>query len=346
MLSRARTGLRSFRDNGYTISAPAYRTIAYVALASLALIVLTGAGVRLTGSGLGCPDWPKCHGQAVAPLDTHAWIEYGNRLFSGLVSIAVIAAGVLGWRRRPFRIELAVFGTLLPIGVLMQAALGALTVKYELKPGFVMSHYILSMMLLDASFALAWCSTFETGQRRKSADRLGVWAVRALLPLGALTVFAGTAATAAGPHAGGAGTGDVIHRLTFEGDDTLGWIVNRHGALAVLFGLSVLAVLALLMRPGGDRRAVKPLLAVVGIIGLQGVVGLLQYHNALPAELVWVHVALATANWLAVLWSVGAAGQLVPRGAEQAAAPPDDRSGARETAPPPAPEPAGAAPAP
>lgn len=343
VLPRARTGLRSFRDNGYTISAPAYRKIAYVALGSLAIIVLSGAAVRLTGSGLGCPDWPRCYGQAVAPLKVHAIIEYSNRLFSGIVSIAAIAAGVLGWRRRPFRIELAIFGTLLPIGVVMQAALGALTVENHLKPGYVMAHYVLSMMLLDAAFALAWCSTFETGQRRKSTDRLGVWAVRALLPIGALTVFVGTAATAAGPHAGGAGTGDVINRLTFEGDDTLGWIVTRHGAIAVVFGLSVLAVLAILLRPGGDRRAVKPLLVVVGIIGLQGVVGLLQYNNALPAELVWVHVALATANWLAMLWAVGAAGQLVPRGAPEAI-PPEQRAAA-PTASPPAPEPAGAAPA-
>lgn len=345
MLARARTGLKGFRANGYTISAPTYKKVAYVAFASLVLIVLTGAAVRLTGSGLGCPDWPRCYGQAVAPLKTHAWIEYGNRLFSGLVSVAVIAAGILGWRRRPFRIELAVFGTLLPIGVLMQAALGALTVEHELKPGFVMSHYILSMLLLDASFALAWCSTFETGQRRKSTDRLGVWAVRALLPIGAATVFVGTAATAAGPHAGGRGTGDVINRLTFEGDDTLSWLVNRHGALAVVFGLSVLAVLALLvLRPRGDRRAVKPLLVLAGIIGLQGVVGIVQYNNALPAELVWVHVVLATLNWIAVLWSVGAAGQIQPRGAP-ATGPPDGAGADQAQAPARAREPAGAAPA-
>ena len=139
-----------------------------VALGALAPIVLTGAGVRLTGSGLGCPDWPKCYGSAVPPLETHAVIEYGNRLFTGFVGIAVIAASVLAWFRRPFRWHLAFFGALLPLGVIGQAILGALVVKYHLAPGLVMGHFILSMLLLDAAFALAWCSRYEPGERRRS----------------------------------------------------------------------------------------------------------------------------------------------------------------------------------
>src|SRR5436853_5930667 len=94
-----------------------YARVTLVALAALALIVLTGAGVRLTGSGLGCPDWPRCYGSAVPPLDSHAVIEYGNRLFTGFVGAAVIAASSLVWFRRPFRGHLALFAVLLPIGV-------------------------------------------------------------------------------------------------------------------------------------------------------------------------------------------------------------------------------------
>ena len=97
-----------------------------------------------------------------------------------------------------------------------QAILGALVVKYHLAPGLVMSHFILSMMLLDAAFALAWCSRYEPWERRRSSDRLGVWAVRALIPLGQLTILAGTIATASGPHAG-AHDGQLVHRFTFEG---------------------------------------------------------------------------------------------------------------------------------
>src|SRR5262245_7882397 len=189
-----------------------YARVTLVALVALALIVLTGAGVRLTGSGLGCPDWPKCYGGTVPPLDTHAVIEYGNRLFTGFVGFAVIAASVLAFFRRPFRWHLALFGALLPLGVMGQAILGALVVKYHLAPGLVMSHFILSMLLLDAAFALAWCSRYEPGERRASGDRLGVWSVRALIPLGQLTILAGTIATASGPHAGDH-EGELVHRF-------------------------------------------------------------------------------------------------------------------------------------
>ncbi|MGI8632277.1 MAG: COX15/CtaA family protein [Solirubrobacterales bacterium] len=302
-------------DERLTISAPAFRRWAYASLAALAAIVFTGAAVRLTGSGLGCPDWPKCFGQAVAPLETHAVIEYGNRLLSGLVVVVTVVTGVLAWRRRPFRRELAVLGTLLPIGVMMQAGLGALTVIFHLKPGFVMGHYILSMLLLDAAFATAWVATFEREDRPASSDKLGVWAVRALLPLGSLTIIAGTAATAAGPHAGGAGTGDEIARLEFMGASTLEWIVQRHGALAVALGLAVIGVLALLRRAGGERRAVRPLLVVLALIATQGVVGITQWLAELPPGIVWIHVVLAVGTWVALLNSAASAGWLEPEAA-------------------------------
>src|SRR5665811_99350 len=222
------------------ISPRRYAQVTLVALIALALIVLTGAAVRLTGSGLGCPDWPKCYGGTVPPLDAHAVIEYANRVFTGFVGVAVIAASVLAWFRRPFRWHLAFFGALLPLGVIGQAILGALVVKHHLAPGLVMSHFILSMLLLDASFALAWCSHYEPRQRRRSGDRLGVWAVRALIPLGQLTILAGTIVTASGPHAG-AHAGQLVRRFTFEGNNTLEWIVQRHAAIATAFGIAAIA---------------------------------------------------------------------------------------------------------
>jgi cytochrome c oxidase assembly protein subunit 15 len=295
-----------------TISPELYEKVAFVALASLVLIVLTGAAVRLTGSGLGCPDWPKCYGRTVAPLETHAVIEYTNRLLSGLVGLAVIAAGALAWFRRPFRGHLALFGALLPVGVVCQAILGALVVKYHLAPGLVMMHFILSMILLDAAFALAWCSRYEPGERPRAQDRLGVWAVRALIPVGQLTILLGTMATASGPHAG-SHEEELVHRFDFKGIDTLSWMVNRHGLLATIFGLAAVAVLALLMRRGGERRAVQPLVWLLVLLGLQGALGIVQYQLKLPAELVWVHILLATITWLAVLWTVARAGRLAPR---------------------------------
>jgi cytochrome c oxidase assembly protein subunit 15 len=294
------------------ISPSRYAQVTLVALAALSLIVLTGAAVRLTGSGLGCPDWPKCYGGTTPPLEYHAVIEYGNRLLTGFVGFAVIAASVLAWFRRPFRWHLAVFGALLPLGVLGQAILGALVVKHHLKPELVMCHFILSMMLLDAAFALAWCSRYESGERRRSQDRLGVWAVRALIPLGQLTILAGTIATASGPHAGDH-EGELVQRFDFEGAGTLEWVVQRHAVIAAVYGVAAVGVWLLLRRRGGERRALTPLTVVIGLLGLQGAVGGLQWALELPAGLVWVHIAIATGNWLAMLWAVAAAGRLQPR---------------------------------
>jgi cytochrome c oxidase assembly protein subunit 15 len=295
------------------ISPSRYAQVTMVALGALSLIVLTGAAVRLTGSGLGCPDWPKCYGGSTPPLEAHAVIEYGNRLLTGFVGFAVIAASILAFFRRPYRWHLALFGALLPLGVIGQAILGALVVKYHLAPGLVMSHFILSMMLLDAAFALAWCSRYEPWERRRSRDRLSVWAVRALIPMGQLTILAGTLATASGPHAG-AHEGQLVHRFDFEGTGTLEWVVQRHATIAAIYGFAAIGVWLLLRRPGADTRALRPLTVVIGLLALQGAVGGLQWWLELPAGIVWVHVAIATCNWLAMLWTVAAAGRLEPRG--------------------------------
>jgi heme a synthase len=293
------------------VSPAFYARVAAVALGAVALIVLTGAAVRLTGSGLGCPDWPKCYGRTIPPLDLHSAIEFGNRMLTGFVSAAVIAACGLAFLRRPYRRHLALIGALLPLGVMAQAVLGGLVVRHHLAPGLVMGHFILSMILLDAAFALAWCSAHEPGWRPASTDRLGTWAVRALIPVGQLTILLGTVATASGPHAG-AHAGQLVRRFDFRGGDTLAWAVQRHGAAAALFGVAAIGVWLLLRRQGGDRRALRPLTYVIGLLAAQGVLGIAQYELKLPAELVWLHVLLATGTWLAMLWTVGAAGRLAP----------------------------------
>ncbi len=300
--------------NRFEISPRRYAQVATVALIGLALIVLTGAAVRLTGSGLGCPDWPKCYGGGRHPaLETHAIIEMSNRIVTAFLGIAVIAACLLSFFRRPYRRHLAWIGALLPLGVVAQAILGALVVKFDLRPELVMGHFILSMMLLDAGFALFWCSRYEPWDRRRSWDRKGVWAVRCLVPLGQLTILAGTIATGAGPHAGEF-EGQLVERFTFEGmGTTLEWVVQRHAAIATIYGLTAIGVWFYLRRPGGDRRALKPLTVVLALLAVQGVVGYIQWELELPTEIVWVHVALATCNWLAMLWTIAAAGRLEPR---------------------------------
>src|SRR3954452_8761161 len=140
------------------LSPQRYFLVAAVALVALTVIVFTGAAVRVTGSGLGCPDWPQCYrnGRLVAELNSHAWIEFGNRMFTGFVALSAIAAGLLAFFRQPFRRDLALLGALLPLGVVGQAVMGGLTVLYGLAPGWVMGHYLLSMTTLVAAGALAW----------------------------------------------------------------------------------------------------------------------------------------------------------------------------------------------
>jgi cytochrome c oxidase assembly protein subunit 15 len=306
-----------------TVTPAQYRVVAYVTLAALSLIVLTGAAVRLTGSGLGCPDWPKCGGSALPPLSTHALIEFGNRAVSGVVGVMCVVAAVLAFTRRPFRRDLALLALSLPLGVLAQAVLGGFTVREHLAPGYVMAHFGLSMIILTAAVALAWRSAHESGSRPRSSDRLAVWSVRVLAPLGALTIFAGTAATAAGPHAGGS-PGQRIHRLHFKGQDTLTWVVHRHATVAALFGVAVIAVWLLHRHRGASEQAIEPLTVLGVLLAAQGLVGSVQYELKLPTDIVWVHVALATATWLTLLWAVAAAGRLVPR---RAAVPVADRRG-------------------
>ncbi|MGN6189353.1 MAG: COX15/CtaA family protein [Conexibacter sp.] len=298
-----------------------YLTIAYVALGALTAIVLTGAAVRLTDSGLGCPDWPRCYGKAVPPLSFHSVIEYGNRVFSAGVGIVVLGAWVAAFLRTPRRKDIVWTATLLPLGVLAQGVLGGFTVRHELAPGFVMAHFGLSMLILIAAVALVFRARYEPGERAPSRDRATVWLVRFVALLGAVVLFVGTAATASGPHAGGS-KGELIHRLDFKGPGhTLVWVIHRHATLASMLGLGVILAWFLAKRRA-EGRALADTLMVAGVLmAAQGLVGTVQYELALPADIVWVHVGLATITWIALLWCVGVAGRLAPRGAPEPSAP-------------------------
>ena len=258
------------RTNGYTVTPQQYAYTAYVALGALTLIVLSGAAVRLTGSGLGCPDWPKCYGNAYPPLTTHAVIEFSNRMITAPVSLAAGAAWLFALRRRPYRRDLMWLGALLPLGVIGQAVLGGFTVRGALDYGWVMGHFALSMLILLAAALLAWRAGEPAGRRAEAgearrerratlarlrrrarcrsparlvgvgapaADRRLILSLRWLVALGALTIFAGTAATAAGPHAGGS-PGQRINRLNFDGRGTMDFVIHRHGEIALAFGLA------------------------------------------------------------------------------------------------------------
>ena len=302
----------------FSVSPERYRVIVFAAVIGLTLIVFTGAAVRLTGSGLGCPTWPKCTSTSLySPLSTHGLIEFGNRMLSGVVGVAAGLAGLLAFYRRPFRRDLAAFGMLLPLGVVAQAVLGGFSVRYHLAPGFVMGHYGLSMLILIACVGLWWRAREDPYVDVPGADRLTILVVRALFVVGLVAVVLGSAATAAGPHAGGAGTGDVVSRLRFDGANTLRLLVEIHGIVNVLLGLLVIAAWWL-ARTRGAVPGLQTVLTRLGILMLlQGIVGIVQYRLELPAEIVWVHVVLATLTWLGMVRAWAFAGRL-PVGALQA----------------------------
>lgn len=296
-----------------TLTPKQYARVAYCALAAFTVIVLSGAAVRLTGSGLGCPRWPRCYGKVYPPLNTHALIEFSNRVVTVPVTIAAFAAFVLAFRRRPYRRDLMRLGALLPLGVLAQAVLGGLTVRGQLDYGWVMGHFALSMIVLAAAVALAWRAAHEPGQRPRTNERTLAIVARIAVVLGAVAIFAGTAATAAGPHAGGS-PGQRINRLDFDGRATMDFVIHRHGEIAFGFGLAILAVWWLVRRSAGaDTTLRRASTAACALVVLQGLVGLDQYKTHLPTELVWVHVSLAALTWVAVLWTACAAGRLKPR---------------------------------
>lgn len=304
-----------------TVTPAQYALAAYAALGAFTLIVLSGAAVRLTGSGLGCPQWPRCYGKVYPPLNAHALIEFSNRMVTIPVTIAAFVAFVLAFRRRPYRRDLMWLSALLPLGVLAQAVLGGLTVRGALDYGWVMGHFALSMLVLAAAVALAWRSSHEPGERPRTSDRVLVLGTRLMVALGGLTLFAGTAATAAGPHAGGS-PGQRINRLDIDGKGTMDFVIHRHGEIALAFGLAALAVWIRSHPPrrSGPAGPADPLVrrsatATCVLIALQGLVGLDQYKTHLPTELVWVHVVLASLTWVSVLWTACAAGRLQPRAA-------------------------------
>ena len=313
-----------------TVTARRYRWIAWSALGVLTLIVFTGAAVRMTGSGLGCPTWPKCTPTAyAAPLKSHQGIEFGNRLLTSVVGLPCLLAFVGGWFRKPYRRDLMLLGLGLCLAVAAQAVLGGITVLTGLNPYTVMGHYVLSMGALALAAILVWRVERERAGRPSAPPRPRrlVLAVRAMFAYGMLMIVAGTAASAAGPHAGGSGTGDEVARLDFKGADTLEFLIKGHARLAAIYGvLAVLGYLAI-RRGRRDRDLLRPLGTVCVLLGLQGVVGNLQYNwePALPAEIVWVHVALAALTFNALMWLLLAAGRpaRAPESAPAAPAPPE-----------------------
>jgi len=251
----------------------------------LLVVVATGATVRLTGSGLGCQHWPGCQASEFLPeKGYHSYVEFSNRVVAGVTVVATLAAFVgsllyAGARRWLRWVAGSTFA-----GTFAQAPLGAITVHYHLNPWLVMSHFLLSMVIL----ALGVVVLLEAWQVRGEA--LPVLLRRFSVLVGGsalLMIVAGTLVTAGGPHPGSSAD---VRRL-----DTFGTAIYWHVRATAVFGVSLALLLLWLVR----RRShfVRFGLVVIGVLLVQIAVGETQYRTGLPWWLVLIHVTLAASLW-------------------------------------------------
>jgi cytochrome c oxidase assembly protein subunit 15 len=279
------------------VSGRRFAQLAAASALSLYLIVLTGAAVRLTGSGLGCQSWPGCQEGAFFPAaGHHSVIEFGNRAFA----LFPIALSLAAWVAAPRTRDLPGWATWLAafvfLGTIAQAPLGLLTIRLDLHPLMVLTHFLLALVVLAGAVVLAVEAWGNWRGRRESPVPLRLRQVGLVLAATcAVLVVTGTLSTAAGPHPGDSADIDRFWNLL----DAV-WV---HVRATAAFGLCFLVVLVWIAR----NRDRAPLLTrgaaiLLGLLLVQMAVGELQYRNQLPWWLVLVHVGLAGAIWA---WTVG-----------------------------------------
>ena len=328
-----------------TISPEAFRWITAAALVALAAIIVTGAAVRLTGSGMGCPTWPACEEGSLVPrgeTGEHGWIEFGNRLITGAVSLAVVLAVLGSLRREPRRRDLTRWSWGLVAGVFAQALLGGLVVFLHVAPVAVAGHYLLSAVLVWNAVVLHHkagepdvpggdersraISTAQGPVDRPRSDRrrrlqatpeLARWSL-AMVALGAVVLVTGTLVTGSGPHGGD----EAADRLPFG----VVTVARLHGVAVWAFLAAVLAVLRRAARGDAAPAALARGRVLVAVIGAQALIGYVQYLNGVPELLVGAHVLGSVLVWVAALRFH--LGLTAPLRAAAPEAPPEARSAA------------------
>ena len=281
----------------HRLSPGTYRKITLLAVWALAFIIFTGGAVRITGSGLGCPNWPTCSStHLVAPWRYHAMVEFGNRIVTGAVSIAVILAVLGSHFRVPRRRDLTVLSWGLVLGVLAQIVLGGEAVRHQLAPPYVMGHFLLSMLLLWDALVLhhrAGQPDAPTAPALALVPREQIAMARCTQAAAALVIVLGTVVTSSGPHGGD----PKAKRLPYTVHD----VARLHsGAVWLLCALTV-ATLWIMVRGGAPGQVVRRGEAFLVALVAQGGIGYLQYFTGVPAWLVAIHIALATAVWAMVV---------------------------------------------
>jgi cytochrome c oxidase assembly protein subunit 15 len=277
------------------ISAAQFRRITLVVVLAVSAIVVTGAAVRLTGSGLGCTDWPACtHNHLVAKAELHPQIEFINREFTGVISIAVALAVLGSLFRDPRRRDLIWWSLGLVGGLVAEILLGGLLVLSDLWPPFVMAHFLLGATLVWNAVVLH--------HRAGHAGTPGVLTVaprvrtlaRVLAGAAGAVLLTGTIVTGSGPHGGD----EHVRRLPFFVED----VARIHSATVWVFLALTIATLVTLARFGGGSRLVQRRgRQLVALIIAQGALGYTQYFTGVPPTLVLLHVIGAVAVWIVTL---------------------------------------------
>lgn len=269
-----------------------FRTLTFIACFFIGAIIVTGASVRVTGSGLGCPTWPQCSSESLVPRASeshHGLIEFGNRLFTGLLSVSVIVA-VLGSLIRTPRSKRLIWLSLgLVFGVLAQIVLGGITVLVGLNPVFVAAHMIVSCLILSCAVILCVVSRPTSTPALRNLFRFHRQSLVSALTF--LVVIFGTVVTAAGPHAGD----ENVERLNVSVES----VARIHSLSAWLLFLTVLYLIMF------KRDRTRSLIVLSGIILVQGAWGYTQYALSVPAWMVAIHVMLAAILFAAaqVYWT-------------------------------------------
>ncbi|HEX6855980.1 MAG TPA: COX15/CtaA family protein [Streptosporangiaceae bacterium] len=290
-------------------SAVALRRWALAGVLASVAIIATGAAVRLSQSGLGCPDWPACTAHSIGATGAtgqtlvHRWIEFGNRLVTAAILIVAVGVSVAAWRFRPDgtgrpRRDLLLLALAQPAGIVAEAVLGGIVVLTKLDPVWVSVHFLLSIALTGLAVMLyarvpALAQDAPPAAPPAPARRdLRVLSV-VLAAVAAAMVAAGTVVTGTGPLAGAGGV--ARYHLPLAG------VTQLHADIGwLLTGLTV-ALVAGLRLTGAPPRAMRPGWLLIGLILAQGSVGYAQYFAGLPAGLVWVHVTGAVLIWVTAL---------------------------------------------
>ena len=279
----------------FTLSAQAYRKVAIVALALIGIIVVTGAAVRLTGSGLGCEDWPNCSSTEFVEFgNPNQTIEQVNRLFTGLVSVAVIAAVLGSLRRRPYRRDLVWWSAGLVAGVIGQIVLGGITVLVDLHPAAVGAHFLLSMLLVSDATILVWKASHEAGPTRPRVSTANLNLSRVAVATAALLMVTGPIVTGSGPHAG--------DQKSPRFDLLIPDVARVHSLNMWLFLIISVILLVRLGRAKTPSDILRRGYFLLIVILIQGGIGYTQYELGIPAWLVLAHIAGATLLVGTVLW--------------------------------------------